>query len=135
MSHRTDRRRRKKARERIDLPPPPVPPLDVREGRHGDIALFAEPKDISADMRLVRRAIRDGWDVPEKMRGWLPEALVEILTLPLAKNGADEWTLDWNAVAAGQTIVAIETAIMRQQHAELDRLLAEQRSRSRAGRK
>ena len=135
MSHRTDRRRRKKARERIDLPPPPVPPLDVREGRHGDIALFAEPKDIPADMRLVRRAIRDGWDVPEKMRGWLPEALVEILTLPLAKNGADEWTLDWNAVAAGQTIVAIETAIMRQQHAELDRLLAEQRSRSRAGRK
>ena len=59
MSHRSDRRRRKKARERIDIPPPPVPPLDVREGRHGDIALFADPKTMPADMRLVRRAIRD----------------------------------------------------------------------------
>ena len=135
MSHRNDRRRRKKARDRIDLPQPQVPPLDVREGRHGDIALFAEPKDIPAEMRLVRRAIRDGWDVPEKMRGGLPDALREVVSLPLAKSGVDEWTLDRNAIAAGQTFLAMETANMRQQHAEIDRLLAEQRSSLRAGRK
>ena len=128
MSHRTDRRRRKKARELKDLPPPPIPPLDVRDGRHGGIALFAEPQAILADMRLVRRAIRDGWDVPEKMRGWLPDAIMEVVTLPLAKSGVDESTLDRNAVAAGQTILAMETANMRQQHAELDLLLTERKS-------
>ena len=125
MSHRSDRRRRKKTRERIDLPPPSSPPLDVRDGRYGDVALFTEPKTIPADMRLVRRAIRDGWDVPEKMRGWLPDAIMEVVTLPLAKSGVDEWTLDRNAIAAVQTMLAMATENMRQEHAEDRRRLAE----------
>jgi hypothetical protein len=133
VSHRTERRRRKKARERIDLLPPPVPPLDVREGRYGDIALFAEPKSMLADMRVVRRAIRDDWDVPEKMRAWLPDALMEVVSLPLAKSGVDESTLDRNATAACRTIVAMEAVNMRRQHAELDRLLANLRSTSKSG--
>lgn len=135
VSHRTDRRRRKKARERIDLPPPPVPPLDVREGRHGDIAFFAEPKTIQADMRLVRRAIRDGWDVPEKMRGWLPDAIVEVVTLPLAKSGVDEGTWNMNAIAACRTVLAMEIERMRQEHAEDWRLLAEHKLSLLSGKK
>jgi hypothetical protein len=128
MSHRTERRRRKKSRERIDLPPPPNPPLDVRDGRHGDIALFAEPQAILADMRLVKRAVRDGWDVPEKMRSWLPEAIIEAVTLPHAKSGVDEWTLDRNAIAGARAILAMTAENMRQEHAEGRRLLAEYKS-------
>ena len=135
MSHRTDRRHRKKARERIDLPPPLSPPLDVREGRHGDIALFTEPKTIQSDMCLVRRAIRDGWDVPEKMRSWLPEAIIEVITLPHAKSAVDEWTLDRNAIAGARTIVAMTAENMRQDHAERRRLLAEYESKLRLARK
>ena len=135
MSHRTDRRHRKKARERIDLPPPLVPPLEVREGRHGDIALFADSVSVIADMRLVRRAIRDGWDVPEKMRNWLPEALMEVVTLPLSKSGVDESTLDRNSTVACMTIVAMATESMRQEHAEDRRLLAEYKLSLHSGRK
>ena len=135
MSHRTDRRRRKNARERLDLPPPPIPLLDVRDGRHGDMALFAEPKDMIADMRLVRRAIRDGWDIPENMRSWLPEAIIEVITLPLARSGVDEWTLDRNAIAGARTIVAMTAENMRQEHAEGRRLLAEYESKLRLARK
>ena len=135
MSHRTDRRCRKKARERIDLPPPPIPPLDVRDGRLGDIALFAEPQAMLADMRLVRRAVRDGWDVPEKMRSWLPEAILEVVTLPHAKSGLDEWTLDRNAIDGARTIPAMTAENMRQEHAEGRRLLAEYESKLRLARK
>lgn len=135
MSHRTDRRHRKKTRERIDLPPPLSPPLDVREGRHGDIALFTEPKTIQSDMRLVRRAVRDGWDVSEKMRSWLPEAIIDVVTLPHAKSVLDEWTLDRNAIAGARTILAMTAENMRQEHAEIDRLLAEHKSSLRAARK
>lgn len=135
MSHRTNRRRRKKSRDRIDLAPPPVPPLDVRDGRHGDIALFAEPKVMLADMRLVQRAIRDGWDIPEKMRGWLPDAIMEVVTLPLAKSGVDEGTWNMNAIAACRTILAMEIEHMRKEHAEDRRLLAEYKLSLRSGRK
>ena len=69
------------------------------------------------------------------MRGWLPDALLEVALLPLAKSGVDESTLDRNSTVACQTIVAMWTKGMRQEHAEDRRLLAEQRSRSRAGRK
>ena len=130
MSHRTDRRRRKKAREQIDLPQPLSPPLKVRDGRHGDMALFAEPKDMLADIRLVRRAIRDGWDVPEKMRDWLPEAIFEVVTMPLAKSGVDEWTLDWNAIAAARVIVEMWGVQLRQEWAEIRRLIAKYNANS-----
>lgn len=86
-------------------------------------------------MRLVRRAIRDGWDVPEKMRGWLPEAILEVITMPLAKSGVDEWTLDRNAIAGAQTILALATENMRQEHAEDRRLLAEYKLSLLSGRK
>ena len=135
MSHRSDRRRRKKARERLDLPPSLVPPLDVREGRHGDITLFADPKAIPADMRLVRRAIRDCWDLPEKMREWLPEAILEVVTMPLAKSGVDEWTLDRNATAAAKVIIEMWAVQLRQEHAEIRRLIAKYNSISRLNRK
>lgn len=113
MSHRTERRRRKKAREQIDLPPPLNPPLDVRNGRHGDLSLFADPKNSAADLRLVRRAIREGWEVDEKMRCWLSEAIMDVANMPLTKCGIDELTVNRNAIAATRTIIAMEVDNMR----------------------
>ena len=94
-----------------------------------------EPKTIQSDMCLVRRAIRDGWDVPEKMRSWLPEAIIEVITLPHAKSGLDEWTLDRNAIAGARTILAMTAENMQQEHAERRRLLAEYESKLRLARK
>jgi hypothetical protein len=130
MSRRTNRHRRHKVRERIDLPPP----LEVRDRRDRDIALFAEPDDPRADLRLVRRAIREGWKVPEKMRHWLVPAVFEI-AMREGTNGISESDVDCNSMAACMTMIAMHGANIRQYQAETRRLLAEQESVSHSGRK
>jgi hypothetical protein len=44
--------------------------------------LFSSPKHLRADLRLLRRAIRGGWTIPEASRRLLMERVVAVLNEP-----------------------------------------------------
>lgn len=111
MSHRTERRHRKKLRDRIEIPPAPCVPLDVSGGHWGEITIFAIPRDILNDLKLVRRAIRNGWEVLPSKRDWLVKSVYQIV---LAEHGeSEEYTVDKRAISAMMTIIEMASADIR----------------------
>lgn len=112
MSHRTDRRRRKKVRERQDIPPELFPPLKCRGGRNGDVALFQDPAATAADLRLVRRAVNHDWDTQPEMQEWLVE---EVMRVVRETDGVSEHQSDLNSLLAIVTMYDMYRACYRDQ--------------------
>ena len=112
MSHRTDPRRRKKVRERQDIPPELFPPLKCRGGRHGDVALFQDPAATPADLRLVRRAVNHDWDTQPEMQEWLVE---EVMKVVRQTDGVSEYQSDKNSMLAIAAVYDMYRACYRDQ--------------------
>ena len=91
MSHRIERRRRKKLRERREIP------SDLHGSRHRDITLFSDARETGQDLRLVRRCVNESWDTPAEMRSWTIEKVMEIVR---QTNGVDEHESDLNSLVA-----------------------------------
>ena len=112
MSHRTERRRRKKLRERQDARSPLSPPLKCRDGRNGDVALFQDPGATAADLRLVRRAVNHDWDTQPEMQEWLVE---EVMKVVRQTDGVSEYQSDKNSMLAIAAVYDMYRACYRDQ--------------------
>jgi hypothetical protein len=97
MSHRTERRHRKKRREREDIPLQLSSPREADSGRVGSNSLFSDPALTQADLRLIRRAVNQGWDVLSEMRGWIIEETMKIVR---QVDGLSENESDRNSILA-----------------------------------
>lgn len=80
------------------------------DGGLGLIDSLREDKTKVADLRLIRRALRNGWDIPERMIRNLPEIMAEIVeqkttTVLDAEGNQVEISNARNQVAAAKTIL------------------------------
>jgi len=117
MSHRTDRRRRKKHRERKEAPSVSESAfVKVVDGKPRDIELFRDPAETVMDLRLVRRAVNRDWDVPPERCGWIIE---QVMSIVQQKGDASEVESDRNSILACATM--------------LDMYLSARRGRKKAG--
>lgn len=110
MSHRTDRRHRKKIRERQETPTPQSPPLAHRNGRHGDSALLQNPVAIPRDLNLIYRAIKEDWDIQPEMDVWLYREIFKVIRGP---DGISDGVADRNSVDACGFMVKVIGANLR----------------------
>ena len=103
MSHRTERRHRKKLRERNETPPSPCGvSLDESERSQRDFELFRDPAETATDLRLVRRAVNNDWDVAQQSRDWIIERVMGIVR---QERGALESESDRNSILACATML------------------------------
>lgn len=110
MSHRTERRRRKKLREREDIPPALSAPLEIRGGRQGDVALFQDLAKIPGDLRLVSLAVNRDWDIQPEMQDWLLDEAMKIVD---HTDGVSEYESDKNSIAACSLVFDMHCANRR----------------------
>jgi len=112
MSHRTDRRQRKKRRERIETPTFSLRgSTEDRDSKPRQMELFRDPTETAADLRLVRRAVNHDWDVELKSRDWIIEQVMGIVR---QESGDSEVESDQNSILACQTMFDMYVSAFRE---------------------
>ncbi len=104
-------------------PPTPDPASPDRQGGVGGTRRCGRAS--LADLRLLRRAIRCGWNVPSEGKALAPKRMVEILKDD--KAGERSWVAASKTLVSmtGATLASIDVALRVRQQEEFDQRLAE----------
>jgi hypothetical protein len=89
----------------------PGNPEESHGGTGGEI--LADPRHTRADAKLIQRAIRERWPIPESLRPKMAERLGDIID--------NKSTADRDVIAAIRTLVSADRLNIDQERLELER--------------